>query len=130
MYKPDLSDQKVTDFVGLRCLCIRQMWLHPTEDWSGSELLAIGRMMKDYTNRESLEGRYVNADWRDNEGLSIINRDLAELGTQIPKWASLVSWLAPESAAQHAPAFVAQLAQLALSKQLTSYESVVEREGR
>jgi len=121
-YQPDLSDFRMTDFYGLRVRCIEKMWQEPSVRWSHQELVAINELILDYAAKLSRENLLTNHDWRDNPGLRILTRDLEELPDELdlPKWASLSQWLAPESVAGSAPELIASIAKLALSNRLTA----------
>jgi hypothetical protein len=97
---------------------LQELKEEPLVNFSAVELDIIGDMLAEHAAKMARNRMLVNDDWRECPGLVIINRDLDELPTMIPKWSALVSWLTPESALGSAPDLVERIAKLTLSRQL------------
>jgi len=108
----------ITNFTYLRSLCLQQLLKDPLGAWSDRELHKIGELLQEHAGNLAKQRKLVNDDWRENQGLCILNRDLEELEVDIPKWVSLVSWLTPESVAGSYPELIDRIAKLALSRTL------------
>lgn len=118
----------MTNFQSLRVECLARFWQEPTKTLDPQEFKVVCRLFA-LAAREHILGPHYQGptsktghrDWRDNEGLVIINRDLEELPMELPKWLMLASWLTPESAVSHCPDLVDQIVRLALTDQLKSH---------
>ena len=126
---------RMVDFQGLRMLCLERARLCPNTLWTREETEAAKqiffRHVRQYLDhvvstpdwpkvvaervRLKVENPHV-PDWRECPGFCIYSRDVDEISEEfeMPKWAALASWLAPESIAGSAPNFIAELAQLAV----------------
>lgn len=111
MYQPELSDFTTVNFAALREECIERTWTASQEAWSHVELVAINDILVAHAKK-------LRHEWRLNPGIRAMVRDLEELPVIPPKWTTLVGWLAPEGAACHAPAVVAEIAMKALDCEL------------
>lgn len=122
-----LSDLAITDFAGLRILCFDRLWQEPLATFTEAESEALGDLFAHYTKawqRANFSAETGTPDWRENPGYRVFIRDFEDLPLEVPKWALLAGWLAPESVALAAPEFIAHAAKLALANQLAGYQPV------
>lgn len=115
----------MTNFQSLRIECIARFWKEPTKTFSSQEFNTMCKLFSLAAKEHILSQHYQgptaktgHRDWRDNEGLVIINRDLEELPEELPKWLAIATWLAPESAVSRCPDLVEKIVRLALLDQL------------
>jgi hypothetical protein len=102
---------QLTNFPALRNQCLLRHWSQPDVGFSREEYDDISLRWRQWA-------RVHRADEGTNEGLGIMQRDLDSLATDVPKWATLAAWLAPESAVGHAPSLVEDITRRALSGSL------------
>lgn len=100
----------VINFQALRLECIERCYVAPLEVWKDEELNELGKIAKRFVQSRQKPGE----DWRLNPCVRMVVRDIEELPTPMPKWASLIAWLTPEGAASYAPEMIAEIARRAL----------------
>jgi hypothetical protein len=123
-YTPEVSELRVTNFQYLRDQALKRLRREGVVDWTDDEIEAIGDLLAEFAGKESSQRKYQNCDWRENEGLLILSRDLDELSDLYPKWAALVAWLAPESPiVVQAPDLIELIARAALRGTLHKYRT-------
>lgn len=121
-YTPELSEFRVTNFQYLRDQALKRLRLEGAVDWTDDEIEAIGDLLTEFATQQASKRKYQNSDWRENEGLLVLSRDLDELSVLYPKWAALVAWLAPESSVVlQAPELAELIARTALRGTLHKY---------
>lgn len=121
-YSPELSEFRVTNFQYLREQALKRLRREGSVDWTDDEIEAIGDLLTEFATTQASQRKYQNSDWRENEGLLVLSRDLDELSDLYPKWAALVSWLAPESpVVLQAPELAELIARAALRGTLHKY---------
>ncbi|MEB3197708.1 MAG: hypothetical protein VKP62_10940 [Candidatus Sericytochromatia bacterium] len=128
--QPDDATLLLPNFPALRVECVERLRREPCVGFTELEIQVLCGLFASAARAHILSPRYQgptgrkgHRDWRDNEGLVIINRDLEELPQIVPKWTLLFSWLAPESAISHCPDLVAEIASLMLSGKLALHKS-------
>lgn len=119
MYQEDreLSSTTIINFAGLRQLCLTRFWqdaeANPTKGpsvFEARDKTALATLFsKAIEIHRSQEDNPLGYDWRSNEGLLIIQRDIDSLEVPMSKWALLASWCTPESAAGHCPQLVSDI---------------------
>lgn len=114
MYHPELSDFKTTNFACLRDRAIQKMWLEPLVMWTMEERAQIDRLLKEEVATWRQSGNLPSGDWREISSVYLVHRDLNDLATALPKWASLAAWLAPEYALSGQPWLIEKICKLAL----------------